>query len=174
MSHFSSKNTISEKQQAVAERRSTERRAFSAEAEVVDMASGARLTVRVADISREGCYLDTFHPFTVDTPVRLTIRRSDSEFTGTGYVRNAQGGMGMGIAFAQLSAAQRALLENWIEERESPHPREVCAPVSGPNSGDRPAPGKQDRLAERLIELLHEKGLLSDSDVAFLLRDEIA
>jgi PilZ domain len=174
MSQSSKQSESPEKIPAVAERRSAERRTFSAEAEILDQTSGARLAARVADISPDGCYLDTVNPFAVDTPVRVTICRHGAEFSASGHVRNAQGGMGMGIAFTDFDEGQRALLESWMREPEFPHSHGLSIAGEGPaNEGGR-APERAENLAERLVSLLHKKGVLSDSDVAFLLRDQKA
>ena len=49
------------------ERRAAERHPFCESAEVVAVGQGNRLVGRVADISMEGCYVDTFNPFPVET-----------------------------------------------------------------------------------------------------------
>lgn len=173
MSHPLNRSEAPGKIQAIAERRSTERHTFSAGAEILDRTTGTRLAVRVADISPEGCYLDTVNPFAVNTPVRVMIRRHNAEFSALGHVRNAQGGMGMGIAFTDFEAGQRELLESWVREPEFPHSDGLSiAGAESAKEGGR-AFEKREALAERLVELLHEKGMLSDSDVAFLLHDQI-
>src|ERR1700681_2289551 len=84
------------------DRRATERYFFSEVGEILDIGTGARLKVRIADISLEGCYMDTMNPFPVGTHVRVTINRNGAQFISAGAVRNSQNGMGMGIIFAEL------------------------------------------------------------------------
>jgi len=148
------------------DRRASERHFFSETGEVLDVGTGTRLKVRIADISLEGCYMDTMNPFPVGTHVRVTINRNGAQFNSAGAVRNSQPGMGMGIIFAKLGGLERALVGQWIGETASPSkPAEVEAPkamASGPSG---------ELLARRLIELLRKKGQLSEAEIAFLFRD---
>jgi len=155
---------------AEAEQRSSERHLFSESAEILDVGAGTRSTARVADISVEGCYVDTINPLAVGTLVRVKICREDAEFISAGAVRNAQPGMGMGIAFAEVSDTGRALLQKWVAERQW---SSLSPANSDPLAQDPEPPEYQETLARRLIELLHKKRLLSDGDVAVLLRDRI-
>jgi len=154
------------------ERRTVERHVFSETAEVLDVAVGTRLTGRVADISLEGCYVDTFNPFPLETLVRIKISRNGAEFVCAGAVRNSQTGMGMGITFAEVSGPDRELLESWIGGNSA---SSVSSPIARHES-ESPAfsaPGPDgDALARRLIDLLRKKGQLSDSDVADLFVNE--
>jgi hypothetical protein len=169
------------------ERRAVERHPFSETAEVLDVAGGMRLMGRVADISTEGCYVDTLSPFPQETLVRVKICKNGAEFICAGAVRNSQTGMGMGITFAEVTGFNRALLDNWLGKAPG-------APVSAAPVFSSFAPVSQnsdslvtrsaaslspsdslqegDSLARRLIEVLHKKGQLSDSEVAALLPDE--
>jgi len=47
------------------DRRRATRYSFSATAEVLEIASGTRVSARAADLSMNGCYLDTLNPFAV-------------------------------------------------------------------------------------------------------------
>ena len=133
----------------------------------MDVGTGTRLKVRIADISMEGCYMDTMNPFPVDTLVRVTINRNGAQFISAGAVRNSQHGMGMGIVFAELGGLERVLLSQWIRECASPSSKpakaETSKAVSTPPSGDL--------LARRLIELMRKKGQLSEAEITFLFRD---
>jgi len=53
------------------ERREAPRRPFTASAEETDLASGARLSARVFELSLKGCYLDTLNPFPKGTQFGL-------------------------------------------------------------------------------------------------------
>jgi hypothetical protein len=52
------------------ERREAPRHPFIASAEETDLASGARLSALVSELSVKGCYLDTLNPFPKDTQIR--------------------------------------------------------------------------------------------------------
>jgi hypothetical protein len=164
----------------VAERRLADRYMLSASAEVSDVKSGARLETRVGDLSITGCYLDSINPLPEGTRLRLHIRQDDAEFNGECTVRYAKFGMGMGLAFLHLDDAQKGVLQGWTER---------LAPSAGldtPSAGSQPQVESQaaslleisgshskDALILRLIERLQEKDLLSQADVATLLRDDI-
>jgi len=148
-------------------RRKHQRHTFSATAEVVDLASGARLATRAADLNKGGCYLDMMTPLPIGSNVRVRIQSFGAEFTCAAVVRDSQPGMGMGVAFADLDDAQKPLIESWIER--------LSSPTAGPSASPAPKAGspleQKDALAVKLIDLLHKKGLLSSNDVSFLLRD---
>jgi len=150
------------------ERRQANRYNFSATAEVLEIASGTRVSARAADLSKNGCYLDTLNPFSVGSKVQLCIRWNRAELACSAMVRDSKTGMGMGVAFTDLDDTRKALLESWIEEVASPAPGDSSSLRPGitevsPHSDER------DALAVRLIELLHKKGLLDSSDIASLL-----
>lgn len=152
---------------APTDRRASERHFFSETGDILDLGTGTRLKVRIADISTEGCYMDTMNPFPVGTLVRVTINRNGAQFLCGGAVRNSQQGMGMGIVFANMGGLERTLLRQWI--------REVASPSSKPAKPEAPKPIKNpptgDLLARRLIELMRKKGQLSEAEITFLFRD---
>jgi hypothetical protein len=156
------------------ERRKNKRYTFSATAEVVETVSGARLSTRAADLSQEGCFLDSLNPFAIGSNVRVRIHWNGTELTCTAVVRDSQPGMGMGVGFTNLDNARKALIESWIERLTSPALEEPSAPpFSGAAERDS-APDQKDALTIRLIDLLHKKGVLSSNDVASLLRDRLS
>ena len=157
----------------MAERRQHERHAFSATAEVVDMATGARLSTRAADLNKGGCYLDMLSPLPIGSKVRIRISSDGADLNCTAVVRDSQPGMGMGVAFTDLDDARKALIESWIKRLGSPGLADPSVPPPSKNAKPAPPPDQKDALAVKLIDLLHKKGLLSSNDVASLLRDRI-
>jgi hypothetical protein len=151
-------------------RRKHQRHAFSATAEVVDLASGARLSTRAADLNKGGCYLDMLTPLPIGSNVRVHIKAFGGEFTCAAVVRDSQPGMGMGVAFADLDDAQKSLIESWIDRLSSPITGLSAPPAPGAAKPGQPVE-QREALAVKLIDLLHKKGLLSSSDVSSLLRD---
>jgi hypothetical protein len=150
-------------------RRQANRYSFSATAEVLEIASGTRVSARAAELSKNGCYLDTLNPFAVGSKVQLCIRWNRDELACCAMVRDSKTGMGMGVAFTDLDDTRKALLESWIDKVASPAPGDSLS-SSRSDSIERPQPaGERDALAVRLIEVLHQKGLLSSSDLATLL-----
>jgi hypothetical protein len=154
------------------DRRLHKRHPFSATAEVVDTGSGARLSTRAADLNKGGCYLDMMNPLPVGSNVRLRITIDGAELRCTAVVRDSQQGMGMGVAFTDLDDSRKALIDSWIERLGAPG---ADLPPSLPSETPKPAAVHQKReaLAEKLIDLLHKKGLLTSNDVASLLRDRV-
>ena len=151
------------------DRRRANRYSFSAAAEVLEIASGTRVSARAADLSRNGCYLDTLNPFAVGSKVQLCIRWNRAELACSAIVRDSKMGMGMGVAFADLDDPQKALLESWINKVASPAPGESSSSPHSDNIENPQPTQERDALAVRLIELLHKKGLLDSSDLASLL-----
>src|SRR5258707_11737475 len=107
---------------ASGERRQATRYSFSATAEVVEIASGTRVSARAADLSKNGCYLDTLNPFAVGSKVQLCLRWNRAELACSAMVRDSKTGMGMGVAFTDLDDTRKALLESWIEKVASTTP----------------------------------------------------
>ena len=157
----------------VAERRRMKRHAFSATTEVADMATGARLTTRAADLSVQGCYLDSLNPFTVGSKIQVRISWSGAELKCAAVVRDSKPGMGMGVAFTDLDDTRRSLIEKWIEKLD---PRaQADLPISSLSEKvkSKPTQDARESLTLRLIDLLHKKGLLNANEVANLFRDQI-
>jgi len=120
------------------------------------VATGTLLKARAADISLEGCYIDTMNPYPEETLVRVKIKRNGTEFISSGAVRNSQVGMGMGITFAELGTLDKTLLKQWIHETDSaPSAPKHSAPA------EPEAPQKSEMLTRRLIALLRKKGQLT-------------
>ena len=101
---------------AESERRGGDRHLITASAEVIELSSGARFTTRTTDLGPGGCFIDTLTPFPVGAQVRVTVYRGNSHFETRGTVVYSQSGLGMGIAFDKLDAAQRTALDTWLEE----------------------------------------------------------
>jgi hypothetical protein len=155
------------------DRRQARRHTFSATAEVVEVVSGARLSARAADLSLQGCYLDSLNPFAIGTNVRVRIHWGGAELTCAAVVRDSQLGMGMGLAFTNLDDTQKALIESWIKKLSSSALANLSPSSLSENTKPILLPDQRDALALRLIDLLHKKGVLSSNEVASLLRDRI-
>jgi hypothetical protein len=79
--------------------------------------------------------------------------------------------MGMGVAFAELNDAQKAIIDSWIERLGSPALASHSPSPLSEKAKSVPPHDQREALAVKLIDLLHKKGLLSSNDVASLLRD---
>jgi PilZ domain len=95
-------------------RRMVPRFPFIAEAEVVEMQGGARLTARMSELSAQGGYVDTLNPFPVDTEICLRIRHGGEMCEVPGRVLYTHPGYGMGVLFDDMRADQRAVVARWL------------------------------------------------------------
>lgn len=96
-----------------AERRSHPRYRFTADVEVVEASTGTRIPARVANISEQGCYLQSEHRFALGTAVNVQIAK-DPELLITPARVVFCSAKGMGLAFGQLSENQLEVLEIWL------------------------------------------------------------
>ena len=79
--------------------------------ETVIEASSGRHLARISDISNGGCYIDSIVEVTVGDPISFEIHRPGEDplqFSGTVAYRLS--GMGFGVKYAQLNAAQDLFL----------------------------------------------------------------
>ena len=101
------------------EHRSVPRYTLVAAAEITDSASGLRLTGRLSELSRKGCYVDIMTTLPKDTAVELVFSRDKGIFATPGRVIYAQDSMGMGFAFVDTDANQLKVLDDWLAEISS-------------------------------------------------------
>jgi hypothetical protein len=98
------------------EQRAVPRFSLIASAEIIEPASGVRISGRISEISRKGCYLDMLNSLPVGTRLRLTISRDQGTFTSTARIIYIQEGMGMGIAYVDVTPDQLKILDAWLAE----------------------------------------------------------
>lgn len=152
------------------ERRTGNRHLFTASADVLDVASGARFSARTTDLGPGGCFVDTLVPFPVGARVRVSVRKAKRQFLTEGVVVYSQHGLGMGIAFSDLNAKQREELNTWIVE------------LAGARfNAAEPARAKTEQFRSetpraammRLVQMLVSKGLLSEAEAASVFFDPV-
>jgi PilZ domain len=151
---------------APSDRRGTNRSAFIAPVEMVEMRTGSRIRARTSDLSLQGCYVDTLNPLPVGTAVRLQIQRAGMILDVLANVSSRHVGSGMGLVFGEIAGAQRAVLQSWLGELGLP-PRTVFEDAFPPSSTGL----SQGDCAARLVQLLLRKGLLSQSEAKEVLCD---
>lgn len=103
-------------QVSFSERRSVPRYPLIATVEVLETASDTRMSGRISEISRKGCYVDVLNPLPSGTPVRLWISRDEGTFETPGKIIYTQPGMGMGVLFLDTPAPQLQTLDAWLAE----------------------------------------------------------
>jgi hypothetical protein len=99
-----------------AKRRSVRRCPFVASAEVTELKSGTILSGRTSELGLGGCYVDSLNPFPESTHVGLRILRDQGVFETKAKVAYCDPRFGMGLAFTDMTAEQRSLLEEWLTE----------------------------------------------------------
>jgi len=98
------------------EKRTVPRYEFIATVELIEPVSDVRLSGRVSEISRKGCYVDVLNTLPTGTKIRISITRDLGAFTTPAKVIYVQEGMGMGIAFVDPPADQLKILDAWLSE----------------------------------------------------------
>ncbi len=160
-----------------AERRNCPRFPFSCAVEATDILSNTRLTGRITDISRNGCYVDTLNPFPQNSMIAMTITKNGQSFKTKAKVVYSKGGMGMGILFTTADPGQLDVLGSWLSELsgEKVIEHQVFPPPVQPKdtNGATGATGADQDLRKivgDLVALLNGKNILSDSEGMALLR----
>lgn len=96
------------------ERRSVPRFNLIATAAIIEPASGVRISGRISEISRKGCYIDVLNTLPTGTRLRLDISRDQGTFSTESKIIYVQEGMGMGITFVNVPPEQLKILDAWL------------------------------------------------------------
>ena len=99
-----------------AKQRSVRRCSLVASAEVTEPNSGALISGRTSEIALGGCYVDALNPLPEGTLVEVRILRDQGTFETKARVVYSDPGFGMGLAFTEMSADMKSLLEGWLVE----------------------------------------------------------
>ncbi len=166
---FSTRSSV-ETSTELADRRRSARKPFIAEAVVVEAGSGAKLSGRSCDLVAEGFYMDTLNPLPQGTQVLVRLKHGDSRIEAAGHVVYRVPGLGMGIAFSDLRAEQRAILNRWLSDVEEAGGifQASLPPISARQPSESVASGT---TATRLIAVLRRKGILTEQEASDLLQD---
>jgi hypothetical protein len=98
------------------QRRTVPRYSLIATAEVIEPGSDARMSGRISEISRKGCYLDILNTLPVGTTLQLRITRDQGSFSTMARIIYVQEGIGMGLAFVDPPQEQLRVLDSWLAE----------------------------------------------------------
>jgi hypothetical protein len=153
------------------EQRSCPRYPFSPEVEAVETQASTRITGRLSDIARNGCYMDTICPFAAKADVTLTITRDKQSFKTQAKVVYSQIGMGMGLLFTTAQPEQLRQLGAWLGElagEKSPEEDTSKLQQQDENKPDSDH-GVREILGE-LISLLSRQSILNDTEAKAMLR----
>jgi hypothetical protein len=97
----------------VAERRTHPRYVFTADAEIAEPETGARIEARIIDISQRGCHVETPRSFPLGTAIRVQVTKGGDSFVAPARVVFSSV-KGMGLAFAEIAKEQHQVLEKWL------------------------------------------------------------
>ena len=158
---------------AVMERRLAPRQHFVAEAQIIEITSGVKLSARSCDLVVHGCYVDTLRPFPVRTLVRVRLKKGETIIEVNGKVVYQLPGLGMGIAFHDLTPENHAALEKWLSH--TPVQQESVETFVSPMDAKPPTEKRQQPSAEfvELIQLLVKKGMVTRTEALGLLRESL-
>ncbi len=158
-----------------AERRGGDRHVFTASADVVELSSGARFSTRTTDLGPGGCFVDTTNPFPTGSILHVKLHKGKTTFETTGMVVYSQNGLGMGIAFNDLTPDRRTALEAWLADLTGErHTHEISVDASAALrvSSQKPAASQKTSLV-RLVQLMIGKGILTEAEGASVLIDPV-
>jgi len=98
------------------DRRYAIRYPFAADAELIDLESGAQASGVTSDISLGGCFICTSKPLALKARVRITLSRKGQSIEALGVVRIVKPRIGMGVEFIDVEQRDTALLARWIDQ----------------------------------------------------------
>lgn len=98
------------------ERRTVPRYSLIATAEIIEPISDVRMSGRISEISRKGCYVDVLNTLPRGTAIQVRISRDQGTFVAGGKIIYVQEGMGMGVIFLDIANDQEKLLDSWLAE----------------------------------------------------------
>lgn len=100
----------------ISERREATRYACSGGAEFRNVEGGFKNWGTVADVSQNGCYVETIFPFPANTHVDVLISVRNIDIRCRAQVRSSHPNVGMGIEFTQITPEDRQRLDELISK----------------------------------------------------------
>ena len=98
------------------ERRKVPRYAFVATTVLADLANTAKLSGRITEISRAGCYVDILNVLPAGTLLNVQISCDKGTFKAKGRILYVHEGIGMGVVFLDPPKDQLEILDSWLAE----------------------------------------------------------
>ena len=99
---------------AYRQQRTGPRNIFVATTELTDSATAMKLSGRVTEISRKGCYVDILNALPVGTSLNVRILRDQGTFVTKGNIIYVHERIGMGIVFLDPAEEQLQILDSWL------------------------------------------------------------
>jgi c-di-GMP-binding flagellar brake protein YcgR len=94
---------------------------FAAEAEMLELESGSRVSGRTSDISLGGCFVCACRTLEVGARVRGTLTHESQKVTMLAVVRVVKPQVGMGLEFLDIDPDSNATLLAWIDNLRKSH-----------------------------------------------------
>jgi hypothetical protein len=158
------------------EKRRHPRFPFSTGGEAFDPQANVRMTGRLSDISRSGCYMDTINPFATNATIILTVTREGRTFRTKAKVAYSLNGMGMGMMFTAMEPDQARVLDAWLAELRGllhlePDPIAAAAPTPKALAEAAPVIDQELRdIGRELIVELSRKSIVGDEEAMAMMR----
>ena len=108
------------KESSVRYRRYSVRYPFAADAEILELKSGSRVSGVTSDLSHGGCFVCARRTLEVGARVRGTLTREGQKAKMLAVVRVVKPQVGMGIEFLEIDPDSNATLWAWIESLRKP------------------------------------------------------
>jgi PilZ domain-containing protein len=146
------------------ERRVHPRYSLSADAEIVESISRTKMSARVSDLSRSGCYVEMMSPFPVGSQLKMRVMKNKTPFLAQATVAYAAEGMGMGVKFKELEPAQILILEKWLSELSGASPPEDESSEESLETVGETSRNESSYVLNEVIIALMRKGILTDGE----------
>jgi len=101
------------------EHREVPRFTYIAHIELREPRTDMRITGRISEISRKGCYVDVLVTLPQGTNLNMRITCDQGSFETRSKVVYVQEGMGMGVTFVDPAEDQLKILDGWLAQLSS-------------------------------------------------------
>jgi len=146
------------------ERRNSTRYPMSAFAEIVEAQSRTKMSARISDISRTGCYAEMMSPFPMGDLVKMRIMKNKTPFLAQAQVTNTSCGMGMGLKFTTVEPEQIDVLEKWIIELSGASPKYEMSKDDDLDSVAQTPGSSPLYVVNEIVVALMRRGILTDQE----------
>ncbi|HUE56930.1 MAG TPA: PilZ domain-containing protein [Candidatus Udaeobacter sp.] len=100
----------------IRDRRYCIRYPLAADAEMIDLETGARTEGVTSDLSLGGAFVCTSKPLPSNSRIRITLTRKDQKVEALAVVRIMKPRIGMGIEFIDVESPDNVVLARWVEQ----------------------------------------------------------
>jgi hypothetical protein len=138
---------------------------MSADAEIVESKSRTKMSARVSDLSRSGCYVEMMSPFPQGSQLKMRIMKNKTPFLAQATVAYATEGMGMGVKFKALEPEQIPILEKWLSELSgATQPDDESSEQDSLETVGEASRNEPSYVLNEVIIALMRKGILTDGE----------